>query len=217
MKKWMLIILFLPLILHARPRLFSTGSRLKFQFGGSAGYNLNYFIYRTDAQRDVSSGYQAGVFFRISRSRVFSQMEFNFRGSEVRLHNENLVLNSGTLLHVDKLSFKYHTFSIPLIFGGYAVKKPLYKIRFYNGMVTDFILKTNVIYTENNSDKIYKLPRKEKRDALYPVQLNYMLGAGADIAFFTLDVRYNLGFRNFYKEEFRTQTHIFEFTLGLIF
>lgn len=103
LKRLFYICLFLPLFAQARPHLFSTGSRLKFQFGGSAGYNLNYFVYRTDAQRDVSHGYEAGLFCRLTRSKVFGQVEFNFRGSEVHLHDQSLVLNSGSLLHVDKI------------------------------------------------------------------------------------------------------------------
>ena len=43
------------------------------------------------------------------------------------------------------------------------------------------------------------------------------MGMGMDVAMFIMDFRYNLGFRNFYKEQYRTQTHLFQTTVGVIF
>jgi len=52
---------------------------------------------------------------------------------------------------------------------------------------------------------------------LRPEQFSYQLGSGMDIAMFVFDFKYNLGFRSFYKETYRTQTHLFQFTAGVIF
>jgi hypothetical protein len=68
-----------------------------------------------------------------------------------------------------------------------------------------------------NSDEAYQLTRSEKRSFLRPVQFGYQLGMGMDIAMIILDAKYNLAFRSFYREQFRTQTHLFQFTIGAIF
>lgn len=47
MKKWICyILLSLPLALAAKPQLFTSGSRIRFQLGAQAGVNTNYFKYR---------------------------------------------------------------------------------------------------------------------------------------------------------------------------
>jgi hypothetical protein len=200
-----------------KPYIFKTGGRPRLQFGLQTGTNLNYFIYDKDRkQKDVAAGYQGGVFFRVTRQKAFVQFEMNYLWSEVFLKNGLFTNEIGDSILFDKLTFRYHTFSIPFIFGAYAVKKPLYKLRFYNGIEADFITKTRAIFN-NNDENVYKILRKEKRSILRPEQFSYQLGMGMDIAMFIFDVKYNLGFRSFYKEQYRTQTHLFQFTVGAIF
>jgi hypothetical protein len=40
---------------------------------------------------------------------------------------------------------------------------------------------------------------------------------GMDIAMFIFDAKYSVGMRSFFKEDYRTQTHLFQFTVGAIF
>lgn len=211
--------LLIPQLAHAKPEIFKTGEHLHMQIGGSTGANFNYFIYEPNrfmGQSDIAAGYQGGFFFRLSRSKAFAQFELNYLWSQVFLKNGVFTNEIGNHILFDKLTFRYHTFGIPFIFGAYAVKKPLYKLRFYNGIEGDFITKTKAILNKND-DEVYKLKRSEKRDILRPAQFSYQLGMGMDIAYFIFDVKYNLGFRSFYKEEYRTQTHLFQFTVGAIF
>lgn len=205
----------------SKPEIFKTGGRPRLQFGFQTGAVINYFIYDHDfkqkyRQKDVAGGYVGGLFFRVSRQKAFFQFEMNYLWQEVFLKNGVFTNEIGDSILFDQLTFRYHTFSLPFIFGAYAVKKPLYKLRFYNGIEADFITKTRAILNKNNED-IYKLKRSEKRNILRPEQFSYQLGMGMDVAMFIFDVKYNLGFRSFYKEQYRTQTHLFEFTVGAIF
>ncbi|HPA34933.1 MAG TPA: outer membrane beta-barrel protein [Chitinophagales bacterium] len=217
MKKWICyILLSLPLALAAKPQLFTSGSRIRFQLGAQAGVNTNYFKYRNIDQRDVSAGFQGGIFFRVSRQKVFAQLEMNYLWSQVFLKNGIFTSQVGNNIPFEKLTFRYHTYGIPFIFGGIPVKKALFKMRMYNGIEVDLIAQTRIILEQQNQQE-YRLNRKEKRDIMRPAQFSYQLGTGFDIAMFVFDVKYNFGLRSFYKESYRTQTHLFQFTAGVIF
>ena len=218
-KAIIIFLLFLfPCISHAEIKLFKTGGRIHFQYGANIGYNLNYFIYRTTLQqRDVASGYQGGVFLRVSRSRVFVQMDFDYQHSKVFIRNGNITTKFGNNIPFDKLTFRYNTLGIPIVLGGLVVKKPLYKMRLFTGIEVDLVTKIKALYTQNNLDYSRSLRKKDKRDLIRPAQFSYQMGMGMDIAMFVMDFRYNLGFRNFYKEQYRTQTHLFQTTVGVIF
>lgn len=205
-----------PAVKNAKPKIFKTGSRLRLQFGGQVGANLNYFVYKNGTQRDASVGYQGGLFFRVTRQKAFVQFEMNFLRSTVFLKNGVFNNKFGNNIPFDELKLKYHTVGIPFIFGAYAVKKPIYKLRFYNGLELEFITKTTAILTKN-SNEVYRLKRTDKRDIFRPTQFSYQLGMGMDIAMFILDAKYSVGMRSFFKENYRTQTHLFQFTVGAIF
>ena len=200
----------------ANPKLFKTGARPHLQFGGQVGANLNYFIYKNGLQKDVSAGYQGGLFLRISKKKVFAQFEVNMMRSTVKVTNGIFNNEFGQNITYDKLKFKYYTVGIPFILGGYALKKPLYKLRFYNGIEAEFLTKANVNIEQNGND-FYRLKRDEKRKILRPAQFSYLIGSGMDIAMFVFDIKYSVGMRSFFKENYRTQTNLFQFTIGAIF
>lgn len=216
MKKVLTILLLLPLLASARPEMFKTGARPRLQFGGQVGANLNYFIYQNGNQRDLAAGYQGGFFLRVSRQRIFAQFELNFMRSTVFLTNGVFNNEFGKNITYDRLKFKYHTVGIPFIFGAYAIKKPMYKLRIYNGIEAEFITKAKA-YLEQGNNKVYNLKRNEKRQILRPEQFSYQVGAGMDIAMFIFDIKYSVGMRSFFKENYRTQTNLFQFTVGAIF
>ena len=216
MRKFAIICCLLPFLLTAKPTLFKSGSRPRLQFGGQVGANLNYFVYKNGVQRDVSAGYQGGFFFRVSRQKAFVQFELNFMRSTVFLKNGIFDSKIGNDIPFEELKLKYHTVGIPFIFGAYAVKKTIYKLRFYNGIEAEFVTKVNATISQNDNE-VYRLKRPEKRDIFRPAQFSYQLGMGMDIAMFIFDAKYSVGMRSFFKEDYRTQTHLFQFTVGAIF
>lgn len=216
-KKAILLLFLFPCISRAEIRLFKTGGRIHFQYGANVGYNLNYFVYKNDNQKDVASGYQGGLFMRVSRSRVFVQADLSYMHSKVFIKNGVFTTKFGNNIPFDKLTFKYNTIAIPVVIGGLVVRKPLYKMRLFTGIEVDLVTKVKAFYTQNNIDYVRSLRKKDKRDLIRPAQFSYQMGMGMDIAMFVFDFRYNLGFRNFYKEQYRTQTHLFQTTVGVIF
>lgn len=80
----------------------------------------------------------------------------------------------------------------------------------------EFLTKARVTI-DQNSGEVFKLTRKEKQQIFRPTQFSYQLGMGMDIAMFIFDFKYSVGMRSFFKEEYRTQTHLFQFTVGAIF
>ena len=211
-----ILLLIVPLLTTAKPTLFKTGGRPKLQYGGQIGVNLNYFIYRNGLQKDVSFGYQGGLFLRVSRKKVFAQFEVNMLRSTVNITNGVFNNKFGRNITYDNLKFKYYTVGIPFILGGYAVKKPLYKLRFDSGIQAEFITKTNAKIEQNNRE-FYRLKRDEKRDILRPAQFSYLLGSGFDVAMFVFDIKYSVGMLSFFKDSYRTQTNLFQFNVGVIF
>lgn len=206
----------IPFLAFARPEMFKKGARPRLQFGPQIGANLNYFIYKNGLQKDASIGYQGGFFLRVSRQRIFTQFELNFMRSTVFITNGIFNNEFGKDISYDKLKFKYHTVGIPFIIGAYAVKKPVYKLRIYNGIEAEFITKAKVFLVENNGQN-YKLDKTEKRQIMRPAQFSYQIGTGMDIAMFIFDIKYSVGMRNFFRENYRTQTNLFQFTVGAIF
>ncbi|HNF18341.1 MAG TPA: hypothetical protein PKX89_03155 [Chitinophagales bacterium] len=199
-----------------KPLFFKTGGRIRLQFGGQIGANLNYFKYKNGIQRDEAAGYQGGLFLRVSRQMAFVQIEVNMLRSMVFLKNGVFNREIGNNIPFEQLRLKYYTVGIPFIFGAYAVKNPLYKLRFYNGIEAAFITKIKATIEQNNNE-IYRLSKKEKRRIFRPEQFSYQLGMGMDIAMFIFDIKYSVGMRSFFKENYRTQTHLFQFTIGAIF
>jgi len=217
MKKTISILIFcLPLLIMAKPKIFKTGGRPHLQYGGQVGANLNYFIYLNGLQKDISVGYQGGLFMRVSRKRIFAQFEVNMLRSTVHITNGIFNNQFGQNVSYDKLKFKYYSVGIPLILGGYALKKPLYKLRMYGGFEAQFITKTNA-YINSNNKGYHTLNRNEKREILRPAQANFLMGTGMDIAMFIFDVKYSAGMCSFFREDYRTQTNLFQFTVGMIF
>ncbi len=212
-----LLLIVLPYLCYGEIRLFKTGGRIHFQYGFHAGYNLNYFIYKNNQQRDVASGYQGGIFMRVSRARVFAQLDLLYMHSKVFIRNGILTTQFNNNIPFEKLTFRYNSIGIPVVLGGIVVKKPLYKMRLYTGLEVDLVTKIRANYTQNNIEYEKHLQKKSKRALIRPAQFSYQMGAGMDIAMFIMDFRYNLGFRNFYKEQYRTQTHLFQTTIGVIF
>ncbi|MBK9329729.1 MAG: outer membrane beta-barrel protein [Sphingobacteriales bacterium] len=200
-----------------KPHVFKMGARPKLQIGFQSGINIDHYVYQYKAQKDVGLGYQGGIFFRVSRQKVFAQFELNYLWSQVHINSDALTGTIGQNIPIGHLTMRYHTFGIPFIFGAIPVKKPIFKWRIYNGIEADFIMKAHAVLYQQNSKEVYKLKLNEKRAILRPEQFSYQLGTGMDIAMFIFDFKYNLGFRSFYKEVFRTQTHMFQMTAGVIF
>jgi hypothetical protein len=200
----------------AKPELFKTGGRPRMQIGGQVGANINYFVYKNGMQKDESAGYEGGIFFRISRQMAFVQFEINFLRTSVNFKNGIFTTLLNNTIPFDVLKMKYHTVGIPLVFGAYAVQKPIFKLRFYTGIETTLIARTKVVLKQNDT-YTFKLTRPEKRQIFRPAQFNYLLATGVDIAMFTIDFKYSVGMRSFFKEEYRTQTHLFQITVGAIF
>ena len=217
MKKFICLIwLFTPFYIKAKPQLFKTGDRPHMQIGGQLGGNLNYFVYNNAAKRDESAGYQGGLLFRVTRSIAFVQFELNFLRSSVNFKNGIFTTTHFRNIPFSELNMKYHTVGIPFLFGVYAVKKPIFKLRFYTGIETEIIARTRVSLTKLNNQS-FNLKQKEKREIFRPAQFSYQLGMGMDIAMFIFDVKYSVGMRSFFKENYRTQTNLFQFTVGAIF
>ena len=199
-----------------KPLFFKTGSRIHLQLGGQLGGNINYFKYKNGLQRDVSVGYQGGLFLRVSRQLAFVQIEINMLRSLVFLENGVFNREIGSNIPFDKLKLKYYTVGMPLIFGVYAVKNPLYKLRIYSGLELDFLTKVKATI-EQNDNEIYRLTKPEKRNIFRTTQFSFQLGTGMDIAMFIFDVKYRIGMSSYFRERYRTQTHLFQFTMGAIF
>ncbi|MBK8353026.1 MAG: outer membrane beta-barrel protein [Saprospirales bacterium] len=157
------------------------------------------------------------MFVRVSRSRVFVQLDLDYMHSKVFIKNGTLTTRFGNNIPFDKLTFRYNTIGIPIVLGGLVVKKPSYKMRLYTGLEVDLVTKIKAQYTQNNIDFTSSLRKKDKRDLIRPAQFSYQMGMGMDVAMFIMDFRYNLGFRNFIKNNIERKLIYFKLLLALFF
>ncbi|MBK9794597.1 MAG: outer membrane beta-barrel protein [Sphingobacteriales bacterium] len=201
---------------------FRSGKRMHLQLGGDIGLNLNYFIYKENRSRtykDIGVGYQGGFFFRVSKGSIYTQFDFNFLRTTFPVYG---VTFADPTVTVNETRLRFNSLGIPIVLGIYAYKNPLFKLRFFTGIEPYFMVKSRIFYdiSVNGDEQLieYKLSRAEKRKFFKPAQLSYQFGSGVDIGMFTIDFKYSIGLVNYIKDDYvRTQTHLFQLMMGVIF
>ncbi|MBX3102040.1 MAG: PorT family protein [Bacteroidetes bacterium] len=143
------------------------------EIGALAGLNVSRLNTNTsDIDTYSSTGYLVGGLLRLNIGNLYAQPEllFSVKGSELRSGNS------------DRVKVDFQNVEIPLIVGFKVFNKKNFNLRVMGGPSASYAVNIKGDANFDNADDYFKRG-----------QWNVQLGAGVDILFLTLDVRYEWG------------------------
>lgn len=186
---------------------FGTGIKAQdiFSIGPKIGYNSNTLTDNFDSIRaNTKNSFQIGAFIRIG-SRIYFQPEANY-------HIVTSTLNKSFGSSVQSQDIRVKSLKIPALIGIKLIKKGPVNLRIMAGPAYTFIL--NKELNPENMDELWPIQSVDDiKNSIWSVQM----GAGMDVLFMTLDVRYELDMENIYNGEsnFELKNNMFNVSLGI--
>jgi hypothetical protein len=161
----------------------------RFIFGPKAGFNMNTLSVNVDTIRaGIDNSLQAGVFVRLG-GRFYVQPEATYQVVSGTLTQ----LTGGSSLSQE---YKIQALRIPLILGYQLISKEMFNLRVLAGPSFTYAINKklnppviNDLWPIHSTDDL--------KDGLWAIQA----GAGFDLLFLTVDVRYEKGIGNLYSGE----------------
>ena len=177
----------------------------KFDLGPKAGYNSFTLTTNPDSLRaSINNSFQVGAFVRIG-SKVYLQPEANYEISKSTLNQRigNIILSQDVSLKSVK---------IPALLGVKLINKKAFKLRLLAGPAVNFILDKQL-----NPEQMNDLWPIHSVDDLKNSTWSIQTGAGLDVFFLTLDVRYEMDIDNMYigNGEINMRNNMFNVSLGI--
>ncbi|MCP4125164.1 MAG: PorT family protein [Bacteroidetes bacterium] len=174
--------------------------RPNLQLRAFAGMNVITVTSKSEPSLDgVSTGYLAGFGVRITKKKLYGQLDFNFIRSGISVDLRRI---GGTL---PKSSVRISAFEAPLVVGYKFANTAFFKWHLFTGINTLIVTRVK----ENDIGL--------QRDDLHNAQFGLRAGSGIDFAFFTFDFHYTYGLNKLIKDSGRTNSHLLEFNIGVIF
>jgi hypothetical protein len=155
----------------------------QFSFGPKIGYTASKLSTDLDSiSESVKSNFQIGAFLRFGK-KLYLQPEIYYAtsGGTLKLEGTNL-----------KETIKMKNLSIPVLVGYKLINAKIINLRVMAGPVANFILNKTVESSDLVTDPLQDSDFKN-------VAWGMDVGAGVDVFFLTLDVRYEFGLNNIYN------------------
>lgn len=173
----------------------------QFTFGPKIGYNTSKLSADLDSiSESVKHNFQIGAFARFGK-KLYIQPEIFYGTSGGTLKIE------GTT--VKKEEVKFNNLCIPVLVGFKLIDAKIINLRVMAGPVANFIMGTEV-----EADDVIEDPLQDNdfKSASWGMDL----GAGVDVFFLTLDIRYEFGLNNIYNgsEDLSLKSNLFIVSLG---
>ncbi len=184
MKKLILIVISLFII--------STGfSQIKgLTLGPKIGVNFSKISSNVDEMKEnMKPGFEVGAFVRIGQ-KLYIQPEvmYKFKGGKFDIDG---ISTSGQTINYN-YKVKLQTVDVPLMVGVRIINLKVMNIRLMLGPVASFVLNKDI-----DSDDSNPVPDMDDND-FKDLNWGFQGGAGVDILFLTLDLRYEQGLSNIY-------------------
>lgn len=198
MKKILLAILIL---------VFGSGAMAQgvFCLGPKIGYNSNTLTNNLDSvQSSIKNSFQIGAFIRIGR-KVYFQPEANYQVV-------TSTLNKSTGSSILSQDITIESLKIPALLGIKLINKSGFNLRIMAGPVYTFLL--NKKLDPQHMNELWPIQSADDlKNSVWSVQM----GAGLDVLFITLDVRYEMGIDNMYNgsSDLQLKNNMFNFSLGI--
>jgi hypothetical protein len=173
----------------------------QFTFGPKVGYNTSKLSTDLDSiSESVKHNFQIGAFARFGK-KLYIQPEIFYATSGGKLEVE------GTT--VRKEDVKFQNLSVPVLVGYKLINAKIINLRIMAGPVANFILGTKVEASELVEDP---LQESDFKSASWGMDV----GAGVDVFFLTLDIRYEFGLNNIYNGSYdqTMKSNLFIVSLG---
>jgi len=154
-------------------------------------------------QASIKNSFQIGAFMRIG-TKVYFQPEANYQVSESTLNQ-----SFGTTIQSQDVTLK--SLKIPAIIGVKLINKGVFNLRIMAGPAITFILDKELNPAQMNEFwPIHSVD--DIKNSVWSVQM----GAGMDVLFMTLDVRYEVGIDNIYNgsSDLDMKNNLFNVSLG---
>jgi len=170
-----------------------------FTLGPKVGASFSKFTTDKDQiKEEMKSTFYFGAFARLGK-KVYLQPEFLIMSRNGLLQDKNISGSTNTL--------KIRSIDVPLMFGVKVLDLKAANVRVMAGPVASLIISKS-INSENWDEAINK---DDIRNANWGLQF----GAGADVLFLTLDLRYEIGMNDLSKlEGFSLKNNMFTVGLG---
>jgi len=172
----------------------------QFSLGPKIGYTTSKLSTDLDSiQESFKSNFQIGVFFRFGK-KLYIQPEIYYATSGGTLKIE------GTDL---KETIKMKNLGIPVLVGFKLINAKVVNLRIMAGPAANFILDKTVEF-----DDLIEHPIQDSD--LKNVAWGMDVGAGVDVFFLTLDIRYEFGLNNIYSgaDSQKIKSNLFVVSLG---
>lgn len=146
-----------------------------------------------DYENAFKTGFQAGAYLRIGK-KLHLQPEVYFAGKSGELTYD--IHAEGPALTV-KETVTLSTVDVPLLLGYKIIDPKAFNIRLQAGPVVSFV--TNKDF-EVSLNGVSQDPEEDFEDLLNDMNWALQFGAGVDVLFLTIDLRYELGLSNLYNQ-----------------
>lgn len=184
---------------------FAVNAQGVFSLGPKIGYNSNTL---TDNLDSISAGmknsFQVGAFMRIG-SKVYLQPEVNYQVIASNLNKSNGATSQNQEITIQSLK-------IPALVGIKLINKSVVNLRVMAGPAVTFLF--NKKLDPSNMGELWPIQSVDDlKNSIWSVQM----GAGLDVLFMTLDVRYEFGVDNMYNgsSDLEMKNNIFNISLGI--
>ena len=176
-----------------------------FSLGPKIGFNSNTLTENLDSiNAGIKNSFQIGAFVRVG-SKVYFQPEVNYQ-----LVSGTLNKSIGSIVLQQDLTIK--TIKVPALIGVKLINKGPVNLRVMAGPTFTYLFDKKL-----DPSKMNELWPIQSVDDLKNSIWSVQMGAGLDVLFMTLDVRYELGVENMYSgsSSFDLKNNTFNVSLGI--
>jgi hypothetical protein len=146
----------------------------------------------SEYENALNAGYQLGAFLRIG-DKWHLQPEAYFAGKVGEIKYD--VPIQGNISVSEKITL--NTVDVPLLVGFKIIDPPTLNVRLQAGPVASFVMNKKFDVT---LDGVSQDPSEEYKNAWKDINWGLQFGAGVDVLFLTIDLRYELGLSNLYSQ-----------------
>ena len=181
----------------------TSGIYAQFSFGPKIGYSTSKLSADSDSiMESAKSNFQIGAFLRFGK-KLYLQPEIYYATS------------GGTLKYEDsdlKENIKLKNLCVPVLVGYKIIDAKVFNLRVMAGPSANFILNKEI-----DSDEFIQDPLQDSN--FKNVAWGMDVGAGIDVLFLSLDLRYEFGLNNIYipntgNESQKISSNVFLVSLG---
>lgn len=197
MKKLVLVLLIVASVSFSNAQEFCLGPKI--------GYNSNTLSSNYDSiQSGINNSFQIGAFVRIG-SKIYFQPEANYQLVKGTLDKK-------TASVIQSQDITIHSLKVPALVGVKLINRNSVNMRVLAGPALTFLLDKKL--DPAHMDDLWPIQSvSDLKNSIWSIQL----GAGLDVLFMTLDVRYEFGVQNIYNgsSDFKLKQNTFNVSLGV--